>query len=97
MSITTYMHRQAFGDYSRAGYETREEMEALALDYAAHEQARPTIFKAIGAQQARHRYDTDRATAHDLDTLQALGIITAQQADAYRIRHQWTPRKYGRR
>lgn len=92
-SISAYMRRQAFGDYSHADSTTREERHAAALEFAAHEQTRPTFYAELGAQQARERYDTGRATARDLMNLQADGTITAKQAEDYRARHGWRPRK----
>lgn len=94
MTIRDYMHRQAFGDYGRADNATREEMEDKALEYAAQEQTRPTIFKSAGAQAARDRYESDAATAQDLMSLQALGEITPEQVTEYRERHGWRPRKW---
>ncbi len=96
-SITAYMRRKAFGDYSHASQETRERMEAGALEYAAHEQTRKSIFSELGERRARERFDADTATAADLITLQAIGAITESQISDYYARHNWTPRKYGRR
>lgn len=93
-SINRYMITQAFGDYSHADQETREEMESTALEYAAQEQTRPGIFRAIGLKDARDRYEDDRATAADLMTLQQAGEITAEDAASYRTRHGWTRRKF---
>lgn len=95
-SITSYMNRHGFGDYSHASQETREEMESTALEYAAQEQTRPSIFRAIGLKDARDRYEDDRATAADLMGLVQAGEITAEDAASYRTRHGWTPRKYQR-
>ena len=71
-----------------------EEMETTALEYAAREQTRPTIFRDAGAQAARDRYESDAATAQDLMSLQALGEITPEQVTEYRERHGWRPRKW---
>lgn len=96
-SITSYMTRHGFGDYSHASQETRERMEAGALDYAAHEQTRRSTLGELEERRARERFDADTATAADLITLQTLGAITAAQVSDYYARHKWTPRKYGRR
>ena len=92
--LATYMRRQAYGDYSHASEDTREEMETAALAYAAQEQTRLSIFSTIGARRARERYDAGTATAADLQTLQALGAITDDETQSYRTAHGWTPRKY---
>jgi len=94
--ITQYMRRQAFGDYSHADAATREQMEAAALEFAAQEQTRPTVWQEAGARQARERYEADEATARDLVILQAAGAITAEDVDSYYQRHGWTPRKHHR-
>ena len=89
MTITSYMTRQGFGDYSRAAAATREEMEDAALAYAAQEQSRPSIFRELGLKQARDRYAADAATAADLRTLVDAERITPEQASDYRRRHRW--------
>lgn len=94
--ITAYMRRQAFGDYSHADAATREEMEAAALEFAAQEQTRPTVWQEAGARQARERYEADEATARDLMNLQAAGAISADDVTSYYRRHGWTPRKHPR-
>lgn len=93
-STAAYMNRHAFGDYTNAPAVVREEMEDAALAYAAHEQTRPTIFKGIGLAAARERFEADRATAADLMSLTSAGTITAEQAQDYRARHEWSPRKH---
>lgn len=93
MSIAAYMDRHAFGDYSHAPAAVRMDRESAALEYVAHEQTRPTIFKEIGLAAARERFDADRATAADLISLTSADAITAEQAQDYRARHGWSPRK----
>lgn len=94
MSISNYMDRHAFGDYRHAPAAVREERENAARAYAAHEQTRPTIFKEMGLTAARERFDADRATAADLISLTSAGTITPEQAQDYRARHGWSPRKH---
>ena len=93
MSIAAYMNHHAFGDYSHAPAAVRMNRESAALEYAAQEQTRPTIFKEIGLAAARERFEADRATAADLMSLASAGTITAEQAQDYRARHGWRPRK----
>ena len=93
MSIAAYMNRHAFGDYRHAPAAVRMDHESAALEYAAHEQTAPTIFKEIGLAAARERFTTDRATAADLMSLTSADAITAEQAQDYRARHGWSPRK----
>ena len=94
MSISNYMNHYAFGDYRHATAAVRMDREFAALEYAAQEQTRPTIFKEIGLAAARERFTTDRATAADLISLTSADAITAEQAQDYRARHGWSPRKH---
>lgn len=93
-SIVAYMDRHAFGNYTNAPAAVREERENAALAFAANEQTSPTIFKEIGLAAARERFEADRATAADLMSLTSAGTITADQAQDYRARHGWSPRKH---
>lgn len=97
MQIAAYMTARAYGNYSHAARQTREAMETAALLHAAQEQTRPTIYATAGAAQALGRYAADAATARDIMTLQSIGALTTTQADEYRSRHGWTPRKFPRR
>lgn len=94
MSISNYMSCHAFGDYRHAPAAVHMDRESAALEYAAQEQTRPTIFKEIGLAAARERFTADRATAADLISLTSAGTITAEQAQDYRARHGWSPRKH---
>lgn len=94
-SINSYMRWQAFGDYSRADHATREEMETLALEYAAREQASRSILGDLEARRVRERYDADQATAADIIALRSTEEITQPEAVAYYERHGWTEPKYG--
>lgn len=93
--VTDYMKRQGFGDYSKADAATREEMENLALEHAAREQTRPSIFRELGAERARESYENGTATQADLINLIGLGDITKEDAEDYYRAHGWTLPKYG--
>lgn len=93
--ITNYMERQGFGDYSKADSATREEMENLALEHAAREQARPSIFRELGAERARKNYENGTATQTDLINLIGLGDITKDEAMEYYTSRGWKPPKFG--
>lgn len=94
MTTASYMDRHAFGDYRRADAATRDEMERAALEYAAREQTAPTVYKAAGARAQLERYQNDRATADNLISLISAETIATEQANAYRARHGWSPRKF---
>ena len=93
--ITEYMTRQGFGDYSHADRQTREEMEDLALEYAAQEQTRPTVFSKLGAERMAQRYANGTATAEDIISLRSNDSITKEEAEAYYHEHGWQLPKFG--
>lgn len=94
-AINEYMKRQGFGDYSRADDETRERMERGALEYAAQEQGRKTIFADLGARAQMERYEDGTATAQDVIALRGSDAITAEDATRYYEARGWALPKFG--
>ncbi len=97
LDICEYMDAHGFGDYSRADYRTRCEMEDTALAYAAKEQTRPSFFAYIGAKRLRERYEEGTASASDVRTLLTSRAINVADAANYYRAHGWTLPKFGLR
>lgn len=97
LDICEYMDAHGFGDYSRADYRTRCEMEDTALAYAAMEQTRPSFIAYISAKRTRERYADGTASVSDVRNLLASHTISVIDAVNYYRAHGWTLPKFGLR
>lgn len=95
IDICDYMDAHGFGDYSRADYRTRCEMENAALAYAAKEQTRPSFFVYLSAKRMRERYEDGTASASDVRNLIMSRTISVIDAMNYYRAHGWTLPKFG--
>lgn len=93
--VTSYMERHGFGDYRKADDETREEMEARALEYEAQRQGQKTIFADLGAKEQMERYEGGTATAQDVIALRGSDAITKEDAERYYEERGWQLPKFG--
>lgn len=101
--LISYARTHGFGDYTRAPYETREEIADMTAAYIVAEEARHNSSEAIERRTAEARraasdaYYAGEANAAQVRLLFQSGHISEEEARGYYAAKGWAYPKYGLR